>query len=473
MRQMLSRYAELPIRWKLTLWSALLLFLLFAASSLAQFWFVEGWMTRQEEERIERDMRELLNVLLAKEITVEPGQYDTIRSYLDKVSVRNGMIRIWSDKGEPVITVADNMPHSWLTGDMRAEVGGGPVHSKDGMLAMASPITVFRFKGAVEIVRSMDDIERLIAALSRIMLVCGAVALALSGIGGRLLARVLIKPLRAMNDTIRLVKQNGLQERMPVEGARDDVAALKMMFNDMMDQVERSFRQQKQFVEDASHELRTPIAIMEGHLNLLRRWGKDDPEVLRQSLQSSTEELTRLKRLVEELLLLSRAEKFGESRLPAEPCLDLAETVRNVAWRTGVIHPDFQIAVKATDADGLGTGASEAHLEQILQILLDNAVKYSGNSRGISIEVTGAAGEAVVAITDRGIGISADDLPYVWDRFYRADRSRSGSAGYGLGLPIARRLAEGSGCTLELLSELGQGTAAVLKVPLLQGASNK
>ncbi|MHA7964522.1 HAMP domain-containing sensor histidine kinase [Paenibacillus sp. CAU 1782] len=465
MNRIRNGYAGLSIRWKLTLWSSLLLFLLFASSSLAQFWFVEKWMVNQEEERIERDMRELLNVLLAKEITMEPEHYPTIRAQLDKANVRNGMIRILSEEGEPVVTVADNMPQSWVSGASRAE-GGRPASVKEGMLVMASPLTVFQFKGTVEMVRSMGDIDRLISILNRIMLACGAIALVLSVIGGRLLARVLINPLKVMNETINRVKQNGLQERMPLEGAKDEVAALKMMFNDMMDQVERSFRQQKQFVEDASHELRTPIAIMEGHLHMLQRWGKNEPEVLDQSLQSSTEELTRLKRLVQELLLLSRAETTGGVPENSKPCDNLAELINSVVWRTSIVHPEFDLQVSAERAKGLRPAASEAQLEQMLHILLDNAVKYSGDSRTIQIRVSVPSNEAVIEIIDGGIGISEEDLPHVWDRFYRADKARSGKTGYGLGLPIAKRLADSSGCRVSLDSKAGQGTTARLVIPI-------
>lgn len=465
MNRLRNGYAALPIRWKLTLWSSLLLFLLFAASSLAQFWFVEKWMVNQEKERIEHDMKELLNVLLAKEITMKPEHYSAIQAHLDKANVRNGMIRIWSDEGEPIVTVADNMPQSWISGASRAE-GDQSASVKDGMLVMASPLTVFQFKGTVEMVRSMGDINRLISILNRIMLACGAIALMLSVIGGRLLARILINPLRVMNETISRVKQKGLQERMPLEGAKDDVAALKMMFNDMMDQVEQSFRQQKRFVEDASHELRTPIAIMEGHLHMLQRWGKNDAEVLDQSLQSSTEELLRLKRLVEELLLLSRAETPDGTLGNVVPCNNLAGMIQSAVWRTAVVHPEFHIQVSAERVEGLEAAVNEAHLEQILNILLDNAVKYSGKSRTIQVAGSIAFSEAIIAITDEGIGISDEDLPHVWDRFYRADKARSGKSGYGLGLPIAKRLAESSGCRLTLDSKLGQGTTARLFIPL-------
>lgn len=466
MKGMRSWFSALPVRWKLTFWSALLLFVLFAAGSLAQYLFVEKWMLRQEEERIERDMRELLNVLLAKEIRVEPEHYQDIRAYLDKVNARNGMIRILTEQEEAVVVVADNMPQDWVTGGGLSDSGATPAHIQNGMLVIASPLTVFQFKGTVEIVRSLEDIHRLIAILNRIMLICGAVALVLSGIGGRWLAIVLLNPLRTMNDAMIRVKQNGLQERMPVAGPLDDVNALKIMFNDMMDQVEQSFRRQKQFVEDASHELHTPIAIMEGHLNMLKRWGKNDPEILEQSLNSSTDELIRLKRLVEELLLLSRTEKLEDEISPEEACVDLAECIRAAVGRVSLLHPTFDMPVCLQEAEGIAALIGESRLEQILQIVLDNAIKYSGESRTIAISAGRSDGVMTIDVIDFGIGISAADMPFVWDRFYRADSSRSGRSGYGLGLPIAKRLAESAGCKLELQSELGKGTTARLTVPI-------
>lgn len=460
-------YSIVPIHWKLTIWSAALLCLLFAANSVTQFLFVEKWMVRQEEQRVEQEMRELLNILLAKELSFEPENHAVIRNYLERANTRNGMIRILNEAGEPILVAADNMPGEWIHGAQKDPGRANSIYKQDGMLVMQSPITIFQFQGTVEITRSMTDIDRLIDTFYKIMMICCLSAIILSGIGGRLLSRQLIKPLRAMNETMRKVKQNGLQERMPISGAKDDITALNMMFNGMMDQVELSFHQQKQFVEDASHELRTPVAVIEGHLRLLQRWGKNDPVVLESSLSVSLDELNRLKGLVEELLMLSRAEKTGDYE--SEGCIQPVETLLGIISNVAVVHPDFEIETRLDELKEARLAINERHLEQIVLILLDNAVKYSGESRKLIVAAEVNENAAAISVTDFGIGIAEEDLPHVWNRFYRADKARSGtSSGYGLGLSIAKQLVSGYKGTIQLISSKGQGTTAMLTLPVLE-----
>lgn len=460
-------YARIPFHWKLTIWAALLLCVLFVANNAIQYVFVEKWMTKQEEQRLEQDMKGLLNRLLAKETAIKPENDLLIRQYLEKENTRNGMIRILSTDGQPIVVVADNMPQAMVHAPLPDGSGMGLSH-RDGMVVKRSPITIFDFQGSVEIVRSMQDTERLISAFYRIMVICCIVAIIMSGLGGMLLSRQLIKPLQSMNETIRKVKQNGLQERMSLEEARDDISALKHMFNDMMDQVERSFLQQKQFVEDASHELRTPIAVLEGHLALLRRWGKTEPEVMEESLQISMEELTRLKTLVEQLLILSRAEKLTDIAAE-ERCDRPVEITASVAAKLGVAHPAFRIMLETDSLAGIKLAISEHHLEGILRILLDNAIKYSGESKEVRISSTIIGNEAIIAIQDYGIGIDEKDMPYIWDRFYRADKSRNGkSHGYGLGLSIAKSIMDSVHGHIELKNGPQGGTVAAVRIPIIE-----
>ncbi|REK75699.1 sensor histidine kinase [Paenibacillus paeoniae] len=459
-------YSRVPIHWKLTIWASLLLCALFATSNLIQFVFVDKWMAGQEQRRMEQDMKELLNLLLSKEVRIGEGDHTDIRHYLERANRRDGMIRILTDGGVPLIVTADNMPPAVVQADLMPDSRMG-THYADGMLISRSPITIFDFQGTVEIARSVEDMEQLIAAFYRIMIICCLVAIMVSVLGGRLVARQLIKPLRSMNETIRKVKQNGLQERMTPVVAKDDISALKMMFNEMMDEVERSFLQQKQFVEDASHELRTPIAVLEGHLALLQRWGKHNPEVLDESLRISMEELSRLKKLVEELLTLSRAEKL-EPSVADMRCETPVELLSSVAGKMGIAHPSFTFKLEAEAMEGVSLAISDSHLEGVLRIVLDNAVKYSGHCQEVSVYAELHGEEAVISIVDKGIGIQDKDLPFIWDRFYQADKSRSGSShGYGLGLSIAKRMMQSVGGAISLANHPDGGTVATLMIPIL------
>ncbi len=243
-----------------------------------------------------------------------------------------------------------------------------------------------------------------------------------------------------MTDTMTRIRKKGLhEERVQVSDNNDELSNLGRVFNGLIDQLERSFLQQKQFVEDASHELRTPISIIEGHISLLNRWGKHDPAILDESLSVSVQELERLKGIVNDLLELTRAESgTSEQNVPA---IDIRHTVQYTLTNFAMLHPDMIFREELTPLEKVQIHITPQHLEQLLLIVLDNAVKYSGSSKEILVTGTLERNEVYIHITDYGIGIPAEDLPYLFDRFYRVDKARSREqGGTGLGLAIAKQL---------------------------------
>ena len=465
-----SRIARLPVKWKLTLSSALLLLLLMAAYNAIQYAFVERWMQEEQEAKATAEMREILNYLLEQEYTFAEAEISTIRNDLEKVIDSKQMIRILDSKGAAIIEVKDDFPDEWLYRNEAALKREKAARFAIGdLLVYRSPLIIFDYDGTVEIVSSIDEFSRLKDAFSRIMLLCLAGAVVLSGFGGWLLSRRLLSPLQAMNETIRKVKQNGLQERMPLDGPQDELYVLMSHFNEMMEQVEHSFIQQRQFVEDASHELRTPVAILEGHLAMVNRWGKSDPNVLEESLQISMHELGRLKRLVEELLSLTRAERLAVAEYEPQAA-NAADIIRTVVRNMSMLYPAFRFEVRMEKATDVQLPIAGDDLEQLLIIAMDNAVKYSGQSRDVTVccEVNEEERYATVAVVDRGIGIPANELPYVWDRFFRVDKARGGGQnGFGLGLSIAKRITERHGGKVAIESEVGKGTTIWFKLPFI------
>ncbi|MBP1996651.1 HAMP domain-containing sensor histidine kinase [Paenibacillus eucommiae] len=463
-------FSKIPIKWKLTLWSSLLLFLLFTAYNTVQYVFVEKWMIKQEETNTAQKMREILNYFLEKELAFEEADFPQIRSFLDKVNQQNQLIRVLDAEGNAIVFVSEDMPELGLEelsslGTERA----GTWHLSNNLLIMRSPLTIFQFNGTIEIVRNMEDFEKLITAIFRVMLVCGLGSVVLSGLGGRMLARQLLKPLQSMAETMRRIKEKGLHERVQVNDNKDEIATLMKMFNEMMDQVERSFQQQRQFVEDASHELRTPLAIIEGHLSLLQRWGKGDPAILEESLDVSIQELSRLKGLVQELLTLTRSEKLSLEAAPKlqNPDQTIQQLIKNIA----LLHPSFHFESRLDALSNVTIAVDAPHLEQILLIIMDNAVKYSGDSKLIRVSGSVQQEEASIEISDFGIGIPEEELPFVLNRFYRVDKARSGEqGGHGLGLSIAERLVKRYSGRIELQSEVYRGTKVRVTFPL---ANNK
>ena len=196
-------------------------------------------------------------------------------SYLDVLNEKYQMIRIVKDDNTPLFTISDEVTQSevapkYVTEEEYLEIKP----SGDLLLVFRKPITSNGFKGTVEIVRNMENFDSLINQLFTLMMAAGIVAIILSVIGGRLISFQLLKPINSIIRTMRSIKENGLKERVPVKRQRDEMTELGIMFNEMMDNLESSFQQQQQFVEDASHELKTPLSIIHGHLSAHQSLGK-------------------------------------------------------------------------------------------------------------------------------------------------------------------------------------------------------
>lgn len=456
------QFSSIPMKWKLTFWSAFFILLLFIVYNSVQYLFVERWMIGQEKVHIRQQMDDILNDMLEKEVAFSESELPQIRNDLNK-KIQNGqLIRILDQHNNRVIAVAEGIPEQWIqpkqSGNTEIIITDVAGHA---FLIMRSPITIHSFHGTVEIVKNIDQFKQLTEAILRVFVLSGLGAVVLSSLGGSLLARQLLKPLQSMALTIKNVERNGLNERMAVPNSNDEIATLMKMFNKMMDQVEQSFHQQSQFVEDASHELRTPIAIIDGHLSLLLRWGKDNPAVMEESLNISYHELTRMKSLVQDLLVLTSVEK-GEHFTEEKVCHAEHILLRTVG-RCEQLHPNYTFETVFKGFAERELQVSERHLEQILMILLDNAVKYSAVGSAVRIAGFVRNNQAFIQVTDYGIGIPEKDLPYVMERFYRVDKTRSRKqGGTGLGLAIAKRLIERYNGQMTIQSKESLGTTVTI-----------
>jgi two-component system sensor histidine kinase ArlS len=466
MKTLRNRLSRLPIQWKLIIGSSLLLCFLFISYNAVQYFVINHWLMNQESHAVRKNMEQLQLYFSEKQNTLDEKEIIDSRNFIDKMNQRNQMIRILDNLGHPILTISDDIPEHWVPPQKaRQSELYGLWHITDHLLVMRTPLIAVQFTGTIEIVDNLENLDKVSDLLLVIMLIGGLGALILSGLGAILLTRQLLKPIQSITDTMRKIKNKGLHERVIVLDNHDEISKLAIMFNEMMDQLEISFQQQKQFVEDASHELRTPIAIMEGHLSLLRRWGKDDPALLNESLNASLQELIRLKGLVQELLELSRADtEMDHSRIERiDPCQIISAIVKNIH----MLHPEFIFDTNIADLSGLSIAIVPHHFEQILLILLDNAVKYSANDRKIHILGSVCSGLAQIKIIDCGIGIPSNDLPSVFDRFYRVDKARSGEkGGHGLGLSIAQRLIERYDGTIYISSTENKGTSVMISFPL-------
>ncbi|HAP4733752.1 TPA: HAMP domain-containing histidine kinase [Enterococcus faecalis] len=298
------------------------------------------------------------------------------------------------------------------------------------------------------------------------LVVLEVISLIVSSVLGFILSSYFLKPLKVLRDTMDTIRKDPQSDvHMPEINTRDELADISEIFNEMLDRMRRYIEQQEQFVEDVYHELRTPVAIMEGHLNLLNRWGKDDPEILDESLKASLQEISRMKSLVQEMLDLSRAEQVDTQY--ANERTDAKQVVYQVFNNFQLVYPEFHITLDDDLPTEVELKIYRNHFEQLLIILLDNAIKYSTDRKEVHISISRTMNEFEIAVQDFGEGITEEDLEKIFDRFYRVDKARArNKGGNGLGLSIAKQLVENYKGRIDAESVLHQGTIFRIFIPI-------
>lgn len=328
-----------------------------------------------------------------------------------------------------------------------------------------------RLLGYVQVVDSLQDYHETQTTLLQVVIVLGLIAALAAAILSYILASFLLRPMDAIRDTIHAVRDDPQTSRRVPESKRsDELGDLTNLFNGMLDTTQGYIDQQQQFVEDVSHELRTPVAIIQGHMEMLDRWGKDDPEVLNESIKASLQETKRMKSLVQEMLDLQRAEQI-EITFTNE-VTDVSEVVSQVFNNFKMIHPDYVFILDDDVHRSLQAQIYRNHLEQILIILLDNAVKYSTTRKEVHLTYERDQRNLEIAVQDFGEGISQANRDRVFNRFYRVDKARSRTkGGNGLGLAIAKRLIEGYHGSIAIESAVGHGSVFRISLPILSEAT--
>lgn len=243
----------------------------------------------------------------------------------------------------------------------------------------------------------------------------------------------------------------------------DDLTGLEQAINHLIERMQESYRQQTRFVSDASHELRTPIAVIKGYADMLARWGKDDVQVLTESISAIQTETEHMSHLVEQLLFLARGDS-GRTQLQFAS-VRLDELMRDIYEESCMIHPAHNWRLDAPQP--VSVSADNAMLKQAIRILVDNAVKYTAEGESICLRaLQNANGEACAQVQDSGMGISQEELPHVFERFFRADPARNGQkGGTGLGLSIAKWIVDRHGGYFDVVSLPDVGTRIGICLP--------
>jgi len=385
------------------------------------------------------------------------------------------LVQIIDDNGVPVArsanlgTAALPAPPSLLTElaaghtvfDTLQGFGDEPVR------IVSVPITGHGNVRAIQVAGSLDDVnnvERSAAVLFVTMGVALIVAVALAG------AALTKRAFRAIDDVVQQARRIGeanLSERLPHPGTNDEIGRLVETLNAMLARLERGFESQRRFTADASHELRSPLSRLRTEMEVALRRSRDSAEYV-ETLKSCLEDVDRLTALVDELLTLARLDAGGE-RGPIEH-VALDRVIEEVAHRLEPLARERQVRIETRIAESIVADIGRGPASLVLANLVDNAVKFSPSGGCVTVSLAGDDAEAIVAVTDEGPGVQREELPHVFERFYRGQAARTAlTPGVGLGLALSQAIVRAHGGRIDAVNRPERG--ATFSVHLARAAT--
>jgi heavy metal sensor kinase len=310
----------------------------------------------------------------------------------------------------------------------------------------------------------LEAVDEVLKTLLLILWITVPSALVVASLGGLFLANKALKPVDEITKTARMITSRSLNQRIKLRKTKDEIGRLAETFNDMISRLDGSFNQIRQFTADASHELRTPLTILKGEIEVgLRR--RRYPEEYRKIMNSNLEEVNHMSQIVDDLLFLSKADT-GEVHLQRHR-INLAKLVSEVYAQAKTIATTKDINVHmSNDVGGVVIG-DRLKLRALLLNLVDNGIKYTPEGGEMKISLEREDSRFKLQVMDNGIGISAENQPHIFDRFFRVDKARSREAGgSGLGLSICKWIVEAHGGEISVESEIGKGSIFTVTLPL-------
>jgi len=317
----------------------------------------------------------------------------------------------------------------------------------------------------VQVAAPMDDFYDALNRFKWVLLLFSPFLLALASAGGYWMSRRALTPFDEITRAARNINSRNLSSRLTVPQSGDELQRLSETLNGMLERLDAAFKRITQFTADASHELRTPVALMRTTAELSLRKSRSESEY-QEALTQILGDLEKTSVLVERLMLLARADVGAETL--ERVSVNLGDDLREACEKGSTLAAAKQIIIREQIPSGPVIVPGDPHaLHRLFLILLDNAVKYTPPGGQISVSLTSGPDSAVIEVQDTGIGIGAADLPHIFERFYRADRARSRElGGAGLGLSIARWIAEAHGGSIHVQSTLGAGSVFQVRLPV-------
>lgn len=324
-------------------------------------------------------------------------------------------------------------------------------------------ITLYFFRTITSELTLFDNLAKFLLALDifGILLAIGV---------GLAISRKILTPIKTMNELAREIAFEKLNKRIEIGTADDELNELAKTLNEMLDRLQGGINKQQKFVSDASHELRTPAAVIKGYIDFIETYGTADEALLKENLKVIGDEAKNMQALLENLLFLSRTDQNRQKL--NKKILDLDDIVGDVMSKMRTVVKTHKVELtKNTPAKIFG---DETTIRQMIRIFLDNAVKYTPEGGSIKVSSTVTDNKISLSISDSGIGIAPENQAKIFDRFFRIDKEElvNETNGSGLGLSIAKWIADNHDIKISVASELGKGTTFTLSIPLNRSAAN-
>lgn len=450
------------IRGQLTLWYSLILALSLAAFCCVAYFAMEYSI----HETVQSELRERTEG--ARDIIAQDGPeghkalMDELREFADGLG-SNGRLRVADANGILFASPGMELPmqprhrlsqiRPW-----REWMGGEP------FLLLRQNTEVAGVQYDVTMALATGEFDRALTRGSVLLFATAPLFLALAALGGYWMSRRALDPVDQMTRAARDIGALDLAKRLNVPPTRDELARLAETLNEMLERLEAAFRKITQFTADASHELRTPVAVMRTSAEIALRKPRSDAEY-REALSQILREADNVSRLIETLLVVARADSGGQ--LPMERA-DLGSVLAKACDKSKLLADEKGVALTRNGAAApIWVQCNTSSLERLFLIVLDNAVKYTPPGGKIDVKLDSGDGFAVTEIRDTGIGIPSEDMPHIFDRFYRADRARTREpGGAGLGLAIGKWIAHAHGGEIRVESEIAKGSSFEVCIPL-------
>ena len=446
----MMKQRKLKYKWMLI--TTFITFITIVLFCLVIIFFLKDALHDSELDEAERSSDDIINLFHAKPL-------DEISALDLNASLENFQeVTIFNTKGKKLLqTTNENLPsvpsNIGLSHPERVKI---IKYKGVDYLAITERIHTQNFNGYSVLIHSLENYEHLVQSLYIVAIAFGLIATFITAIVSYIVSSQITKPIVTMSNKMNQIRRDGFQNKLELTTNYEETDNLIATFNEMMFHIEATFNQQRQFVEDASHELRTPLQIIQGHLNLIQRWGKKDPAVLEESLNISLEEMNRITKLVEELLLLTK-DNVKNGQVEKE-LVDINSEILSRVNSLKQLHPDYTFDIEL-DEKPLKLNMNRHQFEQLILIFIDNAMKYDVENKLIQIKTQLKNKQISIEITDHGLGIPKQDLEFIFDRFYRVDKSRARSqGGNGLGLSIADKIVQLNGGFIQVESEVDHYT---------------